>query len=136
MKSRFVVMMFSLVAVAFLGCAPKAEEAEVQEGVQPAEVGRAFTDADFIEYKAQTAALSAIYEKKSLKLGEELGKLHEKYAGIEEKYGEWVANWQQRAIAEPETAGKQWTEMMKQVEKRTCGLICKVDKSKCIVCKK
>lgn len=126
MLSFVGLLIAGMLFVGMIGCAPKAEEAEVQEGVvQPAaeEVGRVFTDADFVEFLAQVEAISVKYEKNPIKGYEELTKLYKRHAEILGQYDEWVANWQQRAIAEPETAGKQWEDMMQQVEKRAAELI-------------
>lgn len=137
MNTKFITISVMLsIVIALSGCGKKSEEAPVKKEAEmpqatkeaPAQtkekVIKEFTDDDFIEYWAQTAYLTEKYEKEKnpIKLGEELGKLHEKYVGIEEKYSAWMVEWQQKAVSDPEKAGKQWEDIMKRMESRVAEL--------------
>jgi len=125
---KAITIMAALVATVIVlsGCGPRDEKAQEAETPQatteaPAQT-KEFTDDDFIEYWEQTVYLAAKHQANPIKYGEELGKLHEKYPGIDEKFPAWMAEWSQKAMNDPEKA-KQWEEIMKRVEARAEGLL-------------
>lgn len=135
-RIAFTALVLCLLIAVFVGCKQKTPEeqaaqeqpAQAPETTEQAKPAKVWTDDDFIEYWAQTTYLSEKYEKDPIKLGEELGKVHRKL-GVEgdednwsDSYAKWLGDWQQKAAADPEKAGKEWQKLIERMEKRVAEL--------------
>lgn len=147
MRRKITVLLVTTIIIALfftvlIGCGKKAEEkapakVEKTEEQVPAKTteqeeqpARALTDDDFIEYwafqKYITEHLAEKYKNDPLKysavIAEEQKKFSKKFGltweQLGEKFAAWMAEWQKKAISDPEKASKQWEEMEKRMEKR------------------
>lgn len=138
MRNLIFVMVLLVVLVGYGFAEEKKVEAPkaTPKVAAPAETksGRTFTDDDFVEYWAQITYLGEKFEKDPARYTQEISKLYEKLGlttedegrTFAEGYGEWMANWQKRMLADvaagSDKAVKEWETLTKKMEKRLAEL--------------